>query len=70
MCRDVGARPVQVHVLIDATDPGRRDEMMMFAIRRALPGQLDLRPVEMVDFSHRFMIGRNDVHVFSHLGDV
>lgn len=68
MSRDVGACSVQVHVLIDAINPGHRDEMMMFTVRRASPGQLDLRPVEMIDFSDRLVVGGNDVHVFLDLG--
>ena len=52
-------------VLIDVVDPRHRDKVMMLAIRRALLGQLDLvGSLEMVDFSDRLPVRRDDVHVF------
>jgi hypothetical protein len=71
MRRDIGARLVQVHVLVDVIDPGHGDEMVMLTVRRALLGELDLvRPVQMVDLSNGLPVGRNDVHVLFNLRSI
>ena len=55
-------------VLIDVVDPRHRDKVMMLAIGRTLLGQLDLvGSFQMVDFSDRLLIRRNDVHMFPDL---
>src|SRR4051812_23661720 len=61
---DVGARLVEMDMLVDMIDPGHRNEMMMLTVRRALLGQLDLvGAFEMVDLPDRFAVRRNDIHV-------
>ena len=61
---DVGARFVQMHMLIDMIDSGHPNEMMVLPVRRALLGELDfVVPIEVVDLAHCLPIGRNDVHV-------
>jgi hypothetical protein len=60
----VRARFVKVDMLVDMIDPRYRNEMMMLAIGCALFGQLDpVGALELVDFSDRFQIGRNHVHM-------
>src|SRR3954468_12395369 len=60
----VVARLVEVDMLVDMIDPGYRNEMMVLSVRRVLPGQLDLvRPVQVIDLSDGFPVGRNDIHV-------
>jgi hypothetical protein len=64
----VGARFVQVDVLIDVVDPRQRYEVMVLPIRRTLFGQLDLvGSFEMVDLADRLSVRRNDVHVFPNI---
>ena len=47
-------RLVQMHMLIDMIDPRYWNEMMMLAVGRTLPGELDLvGALEMVDLSDR-----------------
>jgi hypothetical protein len=60
-----------MHVLIDMIDPRYWNEMMMLAVGRTLPGELDLvGALEMVDLSDRLSVRRNDVHVFLDLRGV
>jgi hypothetical protein len=60
----VGAAFVEVHVLINMTDPGYRDEVMMLAVGRALFRQLyPVGAVEMIDFSDHLSVGGSDVYV-------
>jgi hypothetical protein len=55
-------------VLIDVVDPGHRNEVMMLPVRRTLFGQLDLvGAFQMVDFADRFLVRRDDVHMFPDL---
>jgi hypothetical protein len=71
MRRHIGARFVQMNVLVDMIDPGHRNEMMMLAVGRALLGELDLvGSIEVIDLSDRFSVGRNDVHVFFDLRSI
>ena len=64
----IGARFVEMHVLIDMIDPGHRNEVMVLAVGRALFCQLDLvGSVEMVDLSDRLPVGRDDIHMFPDL---
>jgi hypothetical protein len=64
----IRARFVEVDMLIDVVDPRHRDEVMMLAIGRTLFGQLDLvGSFQMVDFSDRLFVRRDDVHVFRDL---
>jgi hypothetical protein len=60
----IGTRFIQMNMLVHTIYPRKRDEMMMLPIRGALFSQLNLvRPVEMIDLSNRFSVGRNNVHV-------
>jgi hypothetical protein len=46
-----------MHVLIDMIDPRYWNEMMMLAVGRTLPGELDLvGALEMVDLSDRLSV--------------
>jgi hypothetical protein len=59
---------VEVDVLINVVDPRHRDKVMMLAIGRTLFGQLDLvGSFQMVDFSDRLLVRRDNVHVFPDL---
>jgi hypothetical protein len=61
---DVRPRFIEVHVLIDVIDPRHRNKVMMLAVGCALFGELDfVGALEMVDFSDRLSIRRNDVHM-------
>jgi hypothetical protein len=61
---DVGARLVEVHMLVDVIDPRHGDEVMMLAVGRTLFGQLDLVcAFEVIDLSDGFSIRRYYVHV-------
>ena len=61
----VGARFVQMDVLVDVVDPRQRDEVMVLPIRRTLLGQLDLvGSFQMVDLADRLLVRRDDVHMF------
>src|SRR5689334_8129863 len=62
---DVGARFVEVNVLVDVIDPGEWNEVVVLSVRRALLGQLDLvGSLHVVDLADGLPVRRDDVHVF------
>jgi hypothetical protein len=55
--RYIGARFVQVNMLIDMVDPRQGDEMMVLPVRGTLPGELDLvGTFEMIDLADRLPV--------------
>src|SRR5436309_506351 len=55
---NVGARFVEMDMLVNMIDPRHRNEMMVLTVGRALFGQLDLvGAFEMVDLPDRFAVG-------------
>ena len=67
----VGARFVQVDVLIDVVDPRQRNEVMVLPIRRTLFGQLDLvGPFEMVDLADRLLVRISEAEAMFHIPDL
>jgi hypothetical protein len=66
--RYIRARFIEMDVLVDVVDPRHRNEVMVLAVGRTLLCQLDLvGSFEMVDFSDRLPVGRDDVHMFPDL---
>jgi hypothetical protein len=71
MRRHIGAGLVEMDVLVDMINPRYRNEMMVLAVGRALPGQLDLvGSIEVIDLADRLSVRRDHVHVFPDLRSV
>ena len=70
MCGHIGARFIQMNMLVYTIDPGYRDEVVVLSVWRTLFSQFDFVTLEMIDASNHFSVRRNDVHVFFDLGRI
>jgi len=70
MCGHIGARFIQMNMLVYTIDSGYRDEVVVLSVWRTLFSQFDFVTLEMIDASNHFSVRRNDVHVFFDLGRI